>query len=180
MKIKRATREKFAAIYVGLLCLGLTSMMVAVTIKAYNDSTIDLKKVDVYEGIVTDTGIGWKQNPKMDVKVFYFRMNGLDDLLASYNMHGDYATLQANVNRGDSIKIYFKESGSDDYNLDVIQIEKGGEIILDKSKFEKQQTALIYIGAVGGLLMFGTFGWLIVRWRKVFNTTMPAQSTKIQ
>ena len=123
MKLKRSPREKFAAIYVGLLCLGFTAMMVTVTIKAYHNSTVDLDKVDVYEGIVTDTGIAWKHNSKMDAKFFYFRMNGLDDLLASYNMHGDYAKLLANINRGDSIKVYFKESSSDDYNLDVIQIE---------------------------------------------------------
>ena len=86
MKLKKETKEKIGVIYGSVVILGLTGLMVAAAIKGYNNSTVDLNRVDVFEGIVTDRGIALKRGKKMSVNVFYFRMKGLDDLLASYNM----------------------------------------------------------------------------------------------
>jgi hypothetical protein len=168
MKFKKETKEKIAVIYGSLVILGLTGLMAALAFKGYHNSSVDLDKVDVYEGIVTDRGIALKRGKKMSVNVFYFRMKGLDDLLASYNMDQNYSKLMSHINTGDFLKIYFKESKYSDFNLNVIQIEKNNEVILDKNEYETKETALIYIGTIGGLLMFGGFIWMIMKARSVF------------
>ena len=144
--------------------------MFALAIKGYNNATINLDKVDIYEGVVIDRGITMKRSKKMSLKVFYFKMEGLDDLLASYNMSQDYSKLMSSVKNGDYLTVYFKESKSQDLNLNVIQIEKDSIIILDKNEFETKERGLIYIGSIGGVLMLAGFVWLIVKTRTVFST----------
>jgi len=170
MTLTKQTREKIGVIYGGLVILGLTGLMFAAAIKGYNNATINLESVDKYEGIVIDRGITLKRGKKMSLKVFYFRMEGLDDLLAWYHISQNYSKLMSNVKNGDYLKVYFKESKSQDLNLNVIQIEKDNRIILDKNEFETKERALVYIGTIGGVLMLAGFVWMIMKTRKVFNT----------
>jgi hypothetical protein len=165
MKLNKETKEKIGVIFGGLLILALTGILFGAAIKGYKNSTIDLNKVDMYEGEVTDRGIGLKKGSN----IFYFRMEGLDDLLASYNMKKDYSKLMSSIEKGDFIKVYFKESKYEDFNLDVIQIEKDNKILLDKSEFETKESSLIYFGTIGGLIMLGIFISMIASNRKVFN-----------
>jgi len=175
MKIEQRTREIIGAVFGGLVILGLTTLLFAAAIKGYWDSTADLNKVNKFEGTIVDRDIVLKKD-KVNLKVFYFKLEGLNDRLASYNIKQDYQKLIDNLNVGDKITVYFKKSESQKLNLEVIQIEKRGQIILDKADFETKKSSLIYIGTIGGTLMLGLFVGLILKIRKVL-TLLPTNSS---
>ena len=167
MKIGQRTKEIIGVVYGGLVILGLAALLFAAAIKGYRDSIINLDQVDKFEGTVIDKDIVLKRG-KINLNVFYFKLSGLSDRLASYNMKQDYKKLMDNINIGDQIQVYFKKSKSQSLNLDVIQIEKRGEIILDKNEFRTTMGSLIYIGTVGGVLMLSVFLGLMIKTRKTW------------
>lgn len=122
--------------------------------------------MDKFEGTIVDRDIVLKKG-KVNLNVFYFRLDGLSDKLASYNIRQDYKKLIDHLNIGDKIIVYFRKSESQKLNLDVIQIEKQGLVILDKGEFETKESSLIYIGTIGGIFMLGLFVGMIKKTRKV-------------
>lgn len=169
--MKQKIKEIFALIFIGTLFLGLTLMMFTLAIIGYNNSHVDLSKVDSCKGYVTDEAIVLKRG-KMNLNVFYFRINGTNENFASYNIHQDYSKLVDNIKIGDDLKVYYKKTQSTDYNLDVIQIEKKGKIILPKNEFESKEYSLIYIGIIGGLAMLIIFIKFILMVKSKMNTSV--------
>ncbi|MGL2967056.1 hypothetical protein [Flavobacterium sp. XGLA_31] len=150
--MKQKNKEIFVGIFVGIITLGLTLLLFTLAVVGYKNSTIDLGDVPSCMGSVTEKGIALKRG-KVNLNVFYFRINGTDEKFASYNEEQDYSKLNENIAVGDYLKVYFKKTQSSDFNLDVIQIEKKGKILLAKSEYESKENSLIYIGIIGGFAM---------------------------
>lgn len=66
-------------------------------------------------------------------------------------MSKDYEDLLRSVSRGDVLTVYFRTDHSNEINIDLVQIEKEGKIVLNKKEFEAKESSLIFIGLVGGL-----------------------------
>ena len=51
------------------------------------------------------------------------------------------------------MKVYYKPSSNktENINIDLIQVEKEGYILINKTEYEKKESALIYIGLIGGI-----------------------------
>ena len=67
-------------------------------------------------------------------------------------MSRNYNDLLAEVKEGDVLTVYYKRNTSNRINIDVVQMEKNGRIILSKSEFEKKESSLILLTLIAGLL----------------------------
>jgi hypothetical protein len=101
-------------------------------------SNKDFEDLRIYEGQVqtiqtTITEIPVVGKPK---DILYFTISGLDKKLGIYhNTKADYDFYLNRIVPGDKIKVYFDELGRETmegFILHVFQLEKDGEILLDK------------------------------------------------
>jgi len=120
----------------------------------YEKQNLDLTKYAQYENVVTDKGIdfhygryGRKSN------VFYISLDGLDEDLGIYRMSKKYDDLLEKINIGENVKVFYQKSSnkSNNINIDLIQVEKDGQILISKGEFEKKHSFVIYIGLIAGL-----------------------------
>src|SRR5690349_12135160 len=92
------------------LFITLTSSF-AVVLTIYSmlsNSTFDLTKLDSYDGKIVEKGIADNPAPNISVaKVFYLKLEGLNQTLATYNLKQDYDALDSTFQVGDQVKVYF-------------------------------------------------------------------------
>jgi hypothetical protein len=122
----------------------------------YGKQNIDLTQKTTYENIVTNKGIGIRYGSKgRQSKVFYITLKDLDEKLGVYRMSKNYDDLLNKFEIGEKVKVYYRPSTNknENINIDLIQVEKDGEILISKTEYEKKESALIYIGLIAG---FGT------------------------
>lgn len=129
----------------------------------YNKQFIQLDKLDKYQGQVYDRGITTRKSGKHSSTVFYIRLVGLNETLGIYRMDGYYQGLVSELKPGDLVTVYYDSKSSNNINIDLVQIEKGDEIIVDAEEYKKKESALIYIGLVAGLLSVGGAIWYYKR-----------------
>ena len=57
------------------------------------------------------------------------------------------------VNVGDKVKVYYRPSSNEreNINIDLIQVEKDGQVLIGKEEYEKKESSLIYIGLIAGI-----------------------------
>ncbi len=70
-------------------------------------------------------------------------------------MSRNYDDLLREVEQGDVLTVYYRNDRSNEINIDLVQIEKEGTIVLDKTEFEDKESFLIGIGLIGGLAFVG-------------------------
>ncbi len=72
-------------------------------------------------------------------------------------MSKEYDDLISKININDELTVYYKENNNDseNVNIDLIQIERNGIVLLEKKEFEKKESALIYIGLIAGFFSIG-------------------------
>ena len=119
-----------------------------------NKQNIDLLKLDNLKSIVENRGTDFRLGSKgRKTKVFFIKLEDLDKRLGIYRMSYTYDDLINKINVGDTLNVYYKQNSnkSENINIDLIQIEKNGKIIIDKKEYEKKESSLIFIGA-GGIL----------------------------
>lgn len=68
-------------------------------------------------------------------------------------MSKNYSELIEKIKPEDEIKVYYKSNSykRENVNIDLVQIEKKGNIILPKNEYENKQSFLIYIGLIFGI-----------------------------
>ncbi|MCU7552852.1 hypothetical protein OCK74_27280 [Chitinophagaceae bacterium LB-8] len=141
-------RGFLSALFLGGICLigGIKTII--------SDTDLDLKKVDNITGPVEVAEIRSRfvKGAKISQTqtVFFFRLYNSDQNFTIYRSNNAYGQLQDNVNIGDTIKVYYEPS-SEDFNLDVYQVEKGNNIIHNYSTYNKQVSS-----AAGIMLLAGT------------------------
>lgn len=110
------------------------------------NQNIDLGRLNKFEGEVIERGTTTKSTTKTNSNVFYLKIHGLNQTLGIYRITGDYSDLLKQINPSDSITVYYKFQEPKEINIDLVQIEKGGQILVNASEFEQKESSLIYIG----------------------------------
>lgn len=155
--------------------LGLGALFfLAIFIWIYNGSFVDLKQATRHTGqverifITRDRNKGASTAPLKKVAI---KLEGINQFLCYYKLTDNYEDLLVKIKAGDIITVYYKPT-NEQYNLDLYQIEKGDEKILDKSEFESKERLgafwVLFIG-VGGM---NYFIYKRVRARMDFETKM--------
>lgn len=119
---------------------------------ALKDANMPLKDLDSYQGVIIDKGITFTKS-KTRAKVFFFKLAGLNQILATYNPSKSYNKLDSALNRGDHVKVYYKPALSTDPNVETYRIEKNGEIMLNDLGFRSKESIVAGIALTGGLLI---------------------------
>ena len=143
--------DYYKPIFHSLSILLISSLFFSLAIKGIRIQNLDLLEVDKHLGEVISTGetLGTGKRKAM---VFFVTLKGLPQMLGVYRMSRNYNDLLEEVKEGDLLTVYYNRGSSNQINIDVIQIEKNGRIILPKSEFEKKYFNLIPLGLIAGLL----------------------------
>ena len=146
--------EKIIGLFFLILGLGLFLLLSFI---GYDNQKINLEDFTKYENIVTEKGVGlrYEDRRNRNSKVFYVKLNGLEKKFGVYRMFKNYDKLLQDIEIGDQLKIYyiFNENKNEIVNIDVIQIEKGNDIILNKSEYQTRYRILMIIGILASLYM---------------------------
>jgi hypothetical protein len=122
------------------------------------DKNINLNQVDKIISQVENKGIDYRHSSKgQKSKVFYIKLKNLNEKVGVYRMSKEYDDLISKININDELTVYYKENNNDseNVNIDLIQIERNGIVLLEKKEFEKKESALIYIGLIAGFFSTG-------------------------
>lgn len=123
---------------------------------AYQTQFIELDQLDKYEGIVVDRGTTQQKAGKRMSTVFYIQLEGLDETLGIYRMGGGYYGLVQQLQPGDLVTVYYiSRPALKKVNIDLVQLEKDGRVIIDANEYKKKESALIYICLIGIVLSVG-------------------------
>lgn len=140
--------------------LGLGGLFfLTIFIWVYSGSFVDLKQATRHTGQVEKiftTRDNNKGSTTAPFKKLAIKIKGVNQLLCYYKLTDDYEGLQERIKTGDIITVYYKPT-KEEFNINLYQIEKGDEIILDKSTFEfKERIAAFWalIIGVGGMSYF--------------------------
>lgn len=86
------------------------------------------------------------------VDVLLFKINGTDEILGIYhNTKADYQQYIEKIHLSDIVTVYYDENGRrtfEGYNFHVYQLEKDGQILLDKEKLNMTDKKV-------GLILYG-------------------------
>lgn len=145
--------EKIIGLFFLILGLGLFLLLAYI---GYDNQKVNLNDYRKYENIVTEKGTGLRyDNRKKNSKVFYVKIKDLEKKIGVYRMFKNYDKLLNDIKIGDKIKIYYKPNNykNENINIDVIQIEKGNYILLDKSEYQTKSRVLMIVGILASLYM---------------------------
>ena len=137
-----------AKLYSVLILLS-SSIYLILVYKGYKEQNIDLNAIEKHAGRVLSVRETIRKSSKNNSKVFFINIEGLGQMLGVYRMSKDYNDLLVSIKTGDFVTVYFNKDYSNDINIDLVQLEKAGRIIIDKKEFQKKESALIWIGLLG-------------------------------
>lgn len=140
--------------YFGAFVFATICFIVSYTM--FKTGNTELKCLDKHTGTISDKDIT-KSKSSIAGKttifkdVFYYKIDGLNQQLISYNPSQNYTELDNSINIGDTVTAYFKSSDYDsDKNLNTYQLEKNGAIILElKTYTKREQIAAIFVFIMG-------------------------------
>jgi len=126
----------------------------------FSHQLLDIKTLDRFSGRVIERGVADRKSHKNTSSVFYVTIEGLSETLGIYRMEKDYSGLIDKIQPGDTITVYFLGKVIDEnINIDLVQIEKDGQVIVHGSEFKKKHLSLIYAGLICGLFSVGFSIW---------------------
>ena len=136
-EIKRIIQLGFA------ILLSTTAVLVGWSM--LNEAKFDLNDAQKHSGKIMNREVG---------KDFSFSISGSLTSFNIYKLSRNYDELKSALNVGDSVTVYFVNSQT--ANIQVLQIEKNGQIIMDKALLTGQNR-------VGGSIAFiGSFALLVI------------------
>lgn len=138
----------------------------------FEKQNINLNNVDKITSQVENRGIDYRHGSKgKRSKVFYIKLKNLNEKLGVYRMSKEYDDLISKINTNDKLTVYYKENNNDseNVNIDLIQIERNGIVLLDKKEYEKKESVLIYIGLIAGVLSIGYSFYYLRRKTSLFK-----------
>ena len=124
----------------------------------FMNQNINLTYLNKFEGEVIDRGTTIRKAKTIrdpDASVFFVNVRGLNETLGIYRMSGNYSDLVEKINPGDSITVYYKFQERTDINIDLIQVEKDGQVLVEATEYERKESSLIYIGFVALIFNIG-------------------------
>jgi hypothetical protein len=78
-------------------------------------------------------------------------------------MSRNYEPILNKLNTGDTITVYYKKQHPCDININLVQIEKNDTVLLAKEEYMKKESALIWIGLLGGIFSVLLSLWYLKR-----------------
>ena len=139
--------KRFLQFILGLL---LSIALILVGWSMLNEANFDLHDAQTHSGQITSRKIG---------KFFAFNISGFPSSFSVYKPSRNYAELESALNIGDNITVYFVNSQT--ANIQVYQIEKNGQIVVDKELLAGQNRTGGIVGLIGGLGMLGGVFWTL-------------------
>lgn len=125
----------------------------------FNSSSLDLKELPFIESFIVEKGITSNNNSiagkgAINFKVFYVKVEGLNNKLTIYNSSQNYISLNEKIHLNDKLKVYYRKlSNNLEMNLEIHQLEKGDNIIYSASEYQRKEKIGAYIALFGGILM---------------------------
>ena len=122
--------------------------------KGVIQQNINQKDYDKTVKVIVDKGIDYRYSSKgWKSECFYILLEGMNKKLGVYRMSENYQDLIQKFKIGDTVTIYFRDNHNttENINIDLVQVEKGGQILLEKKEYEHKQRSLIYLGLLGGI-----------------------------
>jgi hypothetical protein len=134
----------------------------------------DLSTLDSFEGKIIAKGLADNPAPNIGVaKVFFIKVEGLDQTLATYNPGQHYTTLDSALNVGDQVKVYYKRIAFPEVpNLNTHQIEKNGNVVFDEGEIENIE---LKAGILCGIVVALTFSIGYLRDKKIRRAVAAGQ-----
>jgi hypothetical protein len=140
---------------VGSIILFLSSFIyLGLAYVGFSKQNIDLRDYDKIEGVIADIGIDYRLGSKgRKSECFFILLKSMEKKLGVYRMSKDYQDLIDRFAGADSVTVYYKSNNnnSERINIDLIQVESKGTILLDKKEYEGKESFLIYIGLFAGI-----------------------------
>ena len=164
----------------GLGLAGLFFLIIFIWI--YNESFVDLNEATRHTGKVErifTTRDNNKGSSTAPLKKLAIKIEGVNQLLCYYKLTDDYEGLLEKIKTGDVITVYYKPTNQD-YNLDLYQIEAGGEKILDKSDFESKERIAAFWALIIGVGGMSYFIYKRVRVRMDYEKTLSRRLKKVR
>jgi hypothetical protein len=123
--------------------------------QGFNEQNIDLNNFSKIESVIVDKGVDYRYGSKgTKSQCFYIQVKGIHKKLGVYRMNKNYNDLLDRFNIGDTVTAIFRDNKNktENINIDLLQVERAGQIVLDKKEYERKESSLIYIGLIGGVL----------------------------
>lgn len=135
-----------------MLLLGV--LLVYTAVQMYRkDTGLDLKQTTRVNGCVIrvfDTTKVTDNEVLQDRRILAFQLNNVSQILGEYHPSQDYTALKKILTPGSAVTVYYKPNSFNEVNLDVYQMEKNNQVILDYKDYEKKTWfVIILIGALG-------------------------------
>jgi hypothetical protein len=88
--------------------------------------------------------------------IFYFRIEGIDQLFAFYRTDQTYDRFFSLLQVDSIVTVYYQPSPRlNKPNLETFQVEKGGAVIISKEGFQARERLAGWIAIFGGVLLVG-------------------------
>jgi len=122
--------------------------------KGIKEQNLHLADYDKITSVIINKGIDYRYDSKGKLKCFYIQLTDMDKKLGVYRMTKSYDDLLDRFIIGDTVTAYYRKNYNtrENINIDLIQVERKGEIMLDKKEYEHKERALIFIGLTAGIL----------------------------
>lgn len=120
----------------------------------FQKQNIDLVEYETITSEVVDKGVDFRYDSKGKSECFYIQLRDVNRKLGVYRMTKNYDDLLSIFEIGDTVTAYYRSNNNDHekINIDLVQVEKEGNILLDKKEYERKESLLIYIGTFFGVL----------------------------
>ena len=140
-----SNREKY--IFKIVFIVALSILFFLAFFAGIKDQNIDLLKTDKISGIVENSGTETHTRSKgRKSNDFYIKLIGFHKKLKVGRVLDDYDDLIELIQKGDALTVYYDINGDD---FSVIEIQRKGEILLDKSEYEARARIITIIGLLG-------------------------------
>jgi hypothetical protein len=146
--------RRYKPVFQSILMILFSTIFFWLSVKGIKDQNINLAQINTFTGEVISTGEKIRHS-KQSANVFYLSIKGLPQTLGVYRMSRRYNDLLNEIENGDVLTVYYRQNHSNEINIDLVQIEKEGRVILDKKEFEDKESSLLWIGLIGGLVFVG-------------------------
>lgn len=143
MKTLKKILQTVAVLIVGCFLLLAASNM-------YSEGSVNLDKADKITGQITqayETTRSTSGKYASDIHVFAFELGNHNQILGVYRPSKNYKKLLENLKPGDVVTITYRPIPQDKININVYQIEKAGQVVLEYDSYKENHIlASILVG----------------------------------
>jgi hypothetical protein len=156
--------------FINLICTTFGFILfIIVALIGYLNATRSLSDYENVESNVIEKGISKSDR---NSQVFFFRIYNVNENFIVYRMTQNYADLDKAIKIGEKIKVYYQPfNGAKKYNLDVMQVEKGKQVVLKHNEHQLKYLAMMLLGTMAAIYTL-YIGFCIIKYGK-FDDIIP-------